>query len=393
MKMFGLALSTVPFLALVAACSAGAGGDDTDTGGQGGSSAEDGSGTGSGFGSNQGGSSTVGIGQECLKDTFGATAAPASLLFQVDVSGSMNCAPLDVGCGVADPMAGSRWEVFKGAFLTALDQLPATSGVGLMHYPTGTGTFQGNPDGCIPGTPDVAVGDIGTVKSQVASALAAIVPAGGTPTHDAVTVALAELAATTREGNKFLVLATDGQATFCAGCDLFCSSDELAVDNEALIAEVAAAAASGVRTFVLGAPGSDGYRSILSKLATAGQTPSAPGCSDSGPNYCHFDMTTAPDFGSALSAALAAVGNIALSCTYDIPPNPDGTFDPGLVNVQLTTNGQSSDIPRDPSKQNGWDYSADGTQIVLYGSACDEVESAGTGAVVDILYGCPTVIQ
>jgi hypothetical protein len=375
------------------ACSAGSDGTDGASGSDDSSSASSQGGSGSGFGSNQGGSSTVGIGQECLRDTFGATAAPANLLFQVDVSGSMNCAPLDVGCGVADPSPGSRWEVFKAQFVAALDALPTTSGVGLMHYPTGQGAFQGNPTGCIPQTPDVPVGSIGDVRSLVESELASIVPAGGTPTHDAVSVALAHLAATSRPGNKFLVLATDGQATFCAGCDLFCSSDELAADSDVLVSEVAAAAAAGTRTFVLGAPGSDGFRSILSRLASAGQTPSAAGCSDNGPVFCHYDMTSAPDFGSALSTALAAIGGVALSCTYDIPPNPDGTFDPGLVNVELTVGSETSNIPRDPSQSNGWDYSADGTQIVLYGPACEEVKSASGDAKVDILYGCPTVIQ
>jgi hypothetical protein len=392
-----------PFLAVLAAaplvfviaCSAGAS-DDASTGGQGGDAAAGATGatgtTGSGFGAGQGGS-TVDPGEECLKDTFGATAAPANLLFQIDVSGSMNCAPLDTGCGVASPSPGSRWEVFQAQLVAALDTLPSTSGVGLMHYPTGTGTFQGQPTGCVPQTPDVPLGDLATAKPSITSALDAIVPAGGTPTHDAITAALAQLSATPREGSKFLVLATDGQATFCSGCDLFCTSDELAADTDVLVQKVAAAAASGVRTFVLGAPGSNGFRGSLSRLATAGQTPSAPGCSDAGPVYCHYDMTTSPDFGQALAAALAAIGGEALGCVYDIPPNPDGEFDPTLVNVQFTVDGQSSSIPKDTSHAAGWDYSPDGKQIILYGEACDEVKSAGTSATVDILYGCPTIVK
>ena len=220
--------------------------------------------------------------------------------------------------------------------------------------------------------------------------LAKIVPQGGTPTHDAVTAALATLAASQAPGSKYLVLATDGQATFCAGCDLFCTSDELAVDNDALAQAVGAAAAKGIRTFVLGAPGSEAFRPVLSKLAAAGETQASVGCSDAGPSYCHYDMTTAPDFGAALSQALLAVGKSALSCVYDIPPQ-DGSFDTGKVNVELTADGKSETVPRDQSHADGWDYSADLTQVILYGQACEDAKAAQNGAVT-ILYGCPTEV-
>lgn len=386
--------------ALAAACSAAGSGPGAGGGSGGG-------GTGGGAGVAGGGSGGIALDDAasdghggttldpdaaCHKDTFEATAAPADLLFQLDVSGSMNCAPLNAACGVASPAAGSRWEVFKSQLTTALGSLPASSSVGLMHYPTGTGTFQGNPTGCAPLVPDVALGPLATTRPQIVAKLGAITPAGGTPTHDAVKDALAVLGSSTLSGNKFLVLATDGQATFCAGCDLFCTSSELDADNQVLVQEVAAAAASGVRTFVLGAPGSESYRAILSKIASAGQTASQAGCSDLGPSYCHYDMTTAPDFGAALAAALAAIGGAVLSCTYDIPANPSGTFDPSLVNVELTAGGSTTDIPQDPSHAAGWDYSADGKQVILYGTACDEAKAANGGSL-QILYGCPTIVR
>jgi len=327
----------------------------------------------------------------CLSETYGAQSKPAYLMIQVDVSGSMNCAPQDTGCGVAEPFPGSRWEVFKAKLDDALGALPGSSGAGLMHYPTGKGTFSGDPTGCIPKQPDVPLGELTTNAAAISVKLDSIVPAGGTPTHDGVLVALGQLQSASVPGNKFLVLATDGQATFCAGCDLSCSSDALEADNGVMIQQVAAAAAAGIRTFVLGAPGSNNYRSVLSKLASAGGTPSQPGCSDTGPVYCHYDMTTAPDFGQALEAALKAVGGAALGCVYDIP-TPDGSFDKNKVNVQLSSDGQTEQIPRDPSQQDGWDYSADGTQIILYGGACEDAKAAMNGKI-DILYGCPTIIK
>ncbi len=376
----------------IAGCAASGGGSGAGggAGAAGGAGGAGGSGTGGVLLGGSGGSGTGGI-DACLSDTFGAEAAPATLLFQVDSSGSMNCAPNASGCATAPPGPGSRWEVFRAELESALGVLPSSASAGLMHYPTGTGTFQGNPTGCIPQTPDVPIGSIATTEAQIVSALAAISPAGGTPTHDGINVALAQLAQANTPGNKFLVLATDGQATFCAGCDLFCTSDELAADNEVLIDEVAAAAASGVRTFVLGAPGSEAYRTVLSRLAEAGDTKADAACSANGPVYCHYDMTTSADFGAALADALAAIGSTVLSCVYDIPPQ-DGSFDASLVNVELTSGGQTSTLARDESHTDGWDYSDDGLQIILYGPACDAAKAAQNGSVT-ILYGCPTIVN
>lgn len=384
----------------LAGCAAGSN-DASPAGGEasGGGGAGAGAGSGQGAGSGEGGDllgggdpGVTGIDPDdaCLKETFGAEAAPAFLLFQIDVSGSMNCPPTDAVCATAEPTSGSRWEVFRAKLSAALDTLPTSSGAGLMHYPTGKGTFSGDPTGCVPQTPDVPIAELSTSEPAIGAALAAIAPAGGTPTHDAVTAALAQLDQANVPGAKYLVLATDGQATFCGACDLFCSSDELAADNEVLIAEVAAAAAKGIRTFVLGAPGSGPYRSVLSRIAEAGQT-AVSGCAHSGPAYCHQDMTTSPDFGAALEAALAAVGGAALSCTYDIPPD-NGDFDPGQVNVQLTVDGATTQVPQDKAHGDGWDYSADGAQILLYGPTCEDAKAA-MGGKIEILYGCPTIVK
>lgn len=326
----------------------------------------------------------------CLSKTTGATAKPANLLFQLDVSGSMNCPSTDALSASCAASSTSRWSVFRTKLKEALAKLPDSNAVGLMHYPTGKGTFSGAPTACIPQLPDVDVGPLGKTRTTIGTALDGRVPEGGTPTHDAIAVALANLEKVTLPGNRFLVLATDGNATFCTGCDISCGSAELAADADKVVAKVAAAAAAGIRTFVIGVPGSQGYRQILSRLAKAGGTAPA-SCSDTGPTYCHFDMTTAADFGAAMSATLAAIGGAALSCTYDIPEK-DGSFDPGKVNVRLTSGGKDTDIPRDKDRKDGWDYSDDGKQIVLYGPACEAAKGAVGGACT-LLFGCPTVIK
>ncbi len=184
------------------------------------------SGTGSGLGGDATPSDAPGIGDDaaCLTTKTAARATPARLLFQLDVSGSMNCPPTDGVSASCAASSSSRWSIFRAELKKALAALPEHNSAGLMHYPTGTGLFSGDPTGCIPATPDVALGLLSTTRATIGSALDARTPAGGTPTHDAVKVALSALEAAKVDGNRFLVLATDGNATFCAGCDISCNS-------------------------------------------------------------------------------------------------------------------------------------------------------------------------
>jgi len=203
--------------------------------------------------------------------------------------------------------------------------------------------------------------------------------------------AFARLRARPADETRFMVLATDGAATVCLGCDAGCSFDDQDRDNEDLVADVRRAAEDDdIRTFVIGVPGSSSYRTILSRMASGAGT-GRPGCSDSGPTYCHFDLTDPSlDFGAALRDALGTIGEAVLSCEYDIPDNPDGAFDPTRVNVRLTNDdGTEQTIGRDSSRAAGWDYSDDMSRIELHGDACARARTVTRGRI-DVLFGCPT---
>lgn len=392
----------VGVFATLTACSANDSGGEaggpapmaTAGSGGGGSSATGGTFSGGGSGSIlDGGNSgnTLDPDAACLVDTNEARLLPSNLLFQLDISGSMNCDPDAELCATDVPHPGSRWDIFKQQMKNALDALPDSMVAGVMHYPTGSGLFSNDPTGCVPQQPDIPLGPLSQSRVGIFSQLDLLSPAGGTPTHDAVLAAHGVISQTALDGNDFVVLATDGQSTFCAGCDISCGDVEKDADDQQLVATVAQAATNGTRTFVLGVPGSEGYRGVLSQLAEAGGTAKAAGCSASGPEYCHYDLTTAPDFSVALGDALAAVSGEALSCVYDIPES-NGDFDPNQINVQFSDAQGSEDILKDPSRQNGWDYSDDGNQIVLHGIACERVKTTPNGRI-DILFGCPTVVR
>ena len=324
-------------------------------------------------------------GPVCETVSARAEALPATLLFQIDSSNSMNCAFDDRACLTDDPTPDpndSRWDVLTRELFAALALAPGSHRVGAMRFPRAGGA-------CANDEFLAEIQPLSTSLDTTRDAIAAIMPDGlSTPTHDAVAFGLGRLAGLER---PYLVLATDGDARVCFGCDTDCAFDDPSAierDNDDLVMRVQTAAASGVPTFVVGVPGSQVYREVLSRIATAGGTARA-GCSDTGPTYCHYDLSEGVDFGAELQAALAEIGEAVIACEYEIPDNPDGAFDPTRVNVRITTDGTEETIGRDESRSAGWDYTDGETRIELFGTACDRARAADQ---LDILFGCPTLL-
>jgi hypothetical protein len=71
-------------------------------------------------------------------------------------------------------------------------------------------------------------------------------------------------------------------------------------------------------------------------------------------------------------------------------------LDPDLVNVLYTPEGADTEtIAREASTDEcneGWQYSADGKNIVLCGAACERVRAEPNGTV-EVLFGCETVVS
>ncbi|MEO8178644.1 MAG: vWA domain-containing protein [Deltaproteobacteria bacterium] len=323
-------------------------------------------------------------GQGCVGQTAGTEVAPSVLQLLVDTSGSMD---------QDAPGRGSKWEQTRRAVLGAIDGMPGDTSVGVVFYPN----VPNNAMPCFDRQTAVNLArlDAGQQRQQIRQAFGDQNPNGGTPTHDAYAYAVAELARGATIGQRFLVLITDGIPTYSLGCDTSGrQGNDDAVDGSPLVGEAARALASGVRTFVIGSPGSDGARESLSRMAEAGGTARA-ACSHTGPEFCHFDMTRATDLGAELDAALKAISGLALSCSYDIPAPPLGTvLDPGKVNLLFTpAGGQVELVGQSPngSCTEGWQYSGDGTQIRLCGSTCERVRSSQGS--LNLQFGCSTQVR
>jgi hypothetical protein len=112
-----------------------------------------------------------------------------------------------------------------------------------------------------------------------------------------------------------------------------------------------------------------------------------------------FLIDTTGNAAAEFAAALTSIRSTALlGCTYTIPPPPAGRqFDPSEVNVTYTdpagkvTDVDEAPAPADCATADGWQYSADQTQINLCGALCTTIK-ANPGGSLKVLFGCATVM-
>lgn len=334
--------------------------------------------------------------EACAESTATVEAVPSILELVVDTSGSMDWPPgwAPTSNDDSKPPGATKWEITRDALRTAVDALDASTSLGANFFPD---TTDDDPDTlCLRNEVALPIDTLGAASSKQRAdwitALDAVAPNGATPTEGAYLFGLQQLDATKLPGNQFVLLITDGTPTCTLDCE--CTENNVAVDSGPLIDDAKEALKQGIRTFVIGSPGSEDTRSVLSAIAREGGT-GQPGCSDDGPDYCHLDMTTQPDLATGLAGALDQVAASLRSCEYPIPPPPDSrTLDPNLVNVLYTpSGGKAETVARDPSKSDcdrGWQYTADGQSITLCGDACSAAQ-ADPGAKVEIILGCRTV--
>ena len=378
----------------LAACAVNGASSDFGEGLGAGAGNGDGNGNGDGVGINDdgsggtSGSSGLDDDEKCAETTADANRDPAIIEMVIDMSGSMGYA--------APGTSASRWVITKAALVVALDNLAAKApdtAIGLSFFPNGSES--GNT--CYYPQQAVAISaltpaHLATLKNGFT---AAGNPNGGTPTHGAYHFSAGELRASPLQGNRYMLVITDGKASFgmsdpnnpglnCTGN----GSD--AVNVNPLIKEVSDLfTLEHISTFVIGVPGSEDFTATLSEMARVGGTGDA-GCGTGGGPLCHFDMTTQPDLSTALADALADISGQALSCIYTIPkPEGDQVVDNSKVNVIYTPpGGTPGKIPRDGETDctEGWQFSADKSQILLCGPTCDEVME--NGGSIEIEFGC-----
>jgi hypothetical protein len=339
----------------------------------------------------------------CGESTIAAGPRKVNVLLVIDKSGSMTDKP--------DGFASNKWDAMKSALGTALGDVKQDIAFGLVLYPYAKAgaspvTMDCSGNCCdTPGAPSVEVA-IGTSSvPAILDALANTGPAGGTPTAAALKVALDYYqsgAGKALEGDRFVLLATDGGPD--CNADLSCEADRCTtnldgdcpaaagnccdpkfggseaksrcLDDGGTRAQIDALATAGVKTLVVGIPGSEVYGSSLETFAAAGKAPNpaAP------PSY--FAVSAAGGV-AGLSTVLGSVTKgLVTSCRMQLMSNPP---DPQKLNVSV----DGTIVPQ--ADNDGWvlDTSASPPTVVLNGTVCSEVESKGANTV-RVVYGCPT---
>jgi hypothetical protein len=317
---------------------------------------------------------------------------------------------LDVSTSMATPSTSqtTKWGIEQSVLGSTIGSLPAAVGVGALYYPnmaTPPSAVARPVSACVNLDAMIPVGLLGPSGSRQRGSLARslsmtqVNSQAGTPTLDAYVAGLGELGKTTLGGSRQMLLITDGQATFSEGCVGTGQADP-PVDVSPVIEAVTAARRAGIKTFVIGAPGSErtvyagsDARPWLSRAAEAGGT-ATPGCSDSGPRYCHFDMTRDPDFATSLQGALSDITSRLVDCDFPLPDPPDGErLDLQSMNLAVTfPSGNRILVPNDVTTtcSDGWRYTDDQKRVVLCSAACDLARSQ-IGVKIEFLEGCATL--
>lgn len=331
--------------------------------------------------------------------TYEAERIPAKLLLVVDRSGSM-----------AD---NNKWSGATSAISLAIDSNNVQLDMGLLRFPEGKydqsaetncllSALIGTPTpecmallaegGCkdINTTPNVPVGPLKDTRAPIESLMGTTFPDGNTPTRWALRNAHDYMKTLDVDSEKYVLLLTDGEPTTASdisGTPLGTECGQLSdITSETWDASHAS---TPIRTFVIGAPGSEGNLAFLSELAFNGDT-GKPGCVSQAGN-CHYQLSAA-GYQSELKAALSEIFAKATSCVFEMPSG-QGSLDPQMVNVHGASGGQDVLVFKDPSHKSGWDYTDQAhARIQLYGSQCDALKQ-GQLSAISISLGCPSRVQ
>ena len=187
-------------------------------------------------------------------------------------------------------------------------------------------------------------------------------PLGGTPTYEALVTAGEWLQANNAGGVNYILLATDGgpgcnmglnwQSCECipgATCVLNGANclDAVRTSNQVLVLRE-----QGIKTFVVGLPGTEGVTDLLDAMALAGGAAA---------NGQHISVVDQAELTQALSDLSASV----VPCTFELP------FDASTA-VGLGFTVDDEPVPFDASETDGWNFTGE-QSVTLFGSWCSRM--------------------
>jgi hypothetical protein len=315
------------------------------------------------LGTGSGGMGAAGMHVEanCGLQTFDLVRKPADVLFVLDRSASMQDAPSGATATT------SKWDLTVPAIAQVITDTSTALSWGLKSFPEGEGAE------CVATsvTPKIDVPVAANNAVAVNAAIGLTMPLGnGTPTGDAIKQAVDYLKMLPSDHARYILLATDGEPS--------CPKPSDAARTYAVQA-ITDAAAAGFHTFVVGvATTKSSATTVLNAMAIAGLEPRP----DLNPAATRFFLANTKD---ELVTSLKVITGQIPNCLFPLSKTP-----PVPENIAVKVSGTKA--PRDPSHQDGWDYTGpDFSAVAVYGSWCQMIQTSAAD-MVQIIYGCKDVV-
>lgn len=337
---------------------------------------------------------------ECGGTRVEATRVPVNILLVIDKSGSMTDEPSGFGT--------NKWEAMKEALGTAVANAPATVATGLVLYPHSTTSdipleCEGTACCAVPEGEAAVLVDVAPNNAErIGTTLSEVEPGGGTPTAAGLERALryfTEGGGLLLEGDKYVLLATDGGpncnydiscdagactpnldgAPQCADGNCCEGAGEYCVDDAGVTEQLDALQAAGIRTFVVGIPGTEDYADYLDAFARAGGVPNQDGPRD------YFAVSGALGVSGLTDVLTNITTALVTSCEITLAERPAQI---SLVNVAI----DCEVLPQEGDDGSGWEFDdpSNPTSVIVKGPLCDDLKTNGARRV-DVVYGCTTI--
>ena len=336
-------------------------------------------------------------------DTCGGTKLDANptnvnVLLVVDKSSSMASTPAGFG--------DTKWNGIRAALADAIDATRGQVAFGLDLFPNSGSADTPLSNSCelpMSGAPSVAIASGTKTNSAIKRALADNAPAGATPTAAALARALTYFTkgdGAVLAGRHYVLLATDGgpncnsgltcaaeactvnmdgicpAQTNCCDASLDPAGPSKCLDDGATLAVVEELAKAGVKTFVVGIPGTEAYQPTLDAVALAGEepNPSAP------PSY--FAINAAGGVKDLSQVLTQITTGLITSCELILSDDP-----PDYEQINVEIDGRTIL----EGSNDGWslDTTHQPPTVVLQGATCAAVRTNGAQHLL-VTFGCPT---
>ena len=374
---------------------------NTESGGNGGEETGGGGGT---TGGGSGGSYTAcnlpSEFEECGGDQEAAERVPTNVLLVMDKSGSMAQQP--------EGYSMDKWSAMSSALTSVLTEVRNDLSIGLEFFPTTAGDSPipascSAPGRCceMPGGSEMNV-DIGpgyNTVPQILSDISSADPAGGTPTATALARAFDYFdsgAGADLEGNKFVLLATDGgpncnadlscgleectlnidDTADCPADGISCcgSNPEGCLDHDGTLQQIERLYNIGVQTIVVGIPGAEAYHGRLESYADVGGFTTPDG------EVGYFEVPASGGVDELTSTFETITTQLVEDCDIVITDTVDN---PNLVNVAVDCEVVNRGTEDDSVDVDHWyfDDPNNPTRIIIAGPICNTIRTEGVARI------------